>query len=343
MLHTRLFFSVICVASAAAASACAVRVRPSGAVYVRPAPVYVAPAPPPPRPVYVAAAPPPAYPAQPAPAGYQPPPPPAAYPQQQPPPPAQPAAPPVACIDPADRDISDRFEQAMPIGPGATVGCIYRGDVDMFVLTAPAGNAGHVVVYTLRGAHQMAPKMQVLNANRASLDHNSGPSSSEVRGWVHIAGGTSVYLRVSQVHGVNEPYTLTLTAAELTEPGEPNGEYDRATPIKENGFVQAYLSNAANDPSALNDWYRVDVKNDGNLLLDVDMSQDIAPVIEVLNANRRPVGRKSGARSEHVQLPLRVQRGSYFVRIGTYHGVPSAGGGNPPTWLTRPYKLTVSR
>ena len=179
-----------CLASltaAVAASSCAVRVRPNGAVHVRPAPatVYVAPAPapPPPQPVYRTQ-----------------PPPPAAY-----PPPAPPAPPPMACVDPADRDISDRFEQAMPIGPGATVGCTYRGDADVFVVTAPPGNAGHVVVYTLRGAQQMAPVMQVLNANRASLHRHSGPSSSEVKGWIQIAGGTSVYLRVSQIHGANGP------------------------------------------------------------------------------------------------------------------------------------------
>jgi len=323
------------VTAAVAASSCAVRVRPSGAVYVRPAPatVYVAPAPPPPRRAYHAQ---PAYPAQQAPPAYPAqPPPPAAYPP--------PAPPPMACVDPADRDISDRFEQAMPIGPGSTVGCTYRDDTDVFVVTAPAGNAGHILVYTLRGAHDMAPVMQVLDANRASLHRHHGPKSSELKGWIHIAGGTSVYLRVAQVHGANEPYTLTLTATALTEPGEPNGDFERATPLQENGFVQAFLSNAANDPSALNDWYRVDVRQDGNLMLDVDMSQDIAPVLEVLTATRRPVGRKNGARSERIQLPLRVQRGSYYVRVGTYHSVASAGGGDPPTWLTRPYTLTVSR
>ena len=78
-------------------------------------------------------------------------------------------------------------------------------------------------------------------------------------------------------------------------------------------------------------------------MLDVDMSQDIAPVLEVKTAMRRPVARKSGARSERIQLPVHVQRGSYYVRVGTYHSVASAGAGNPPTWLTRPYKLTISR
>ena len=331
-MNRTLSVAMVCLASltaAVAASSCAVRVRPNGAVHVRPAPatVYVAPAPapPPPRPVYRAQPSPPAQP-------------PAAY-----PPSAPPGPPPMACVDPADRDISDRFEQAMPIGPGATVGCTYRGDVDVFVVTAPPGNAGHVVVYTLRGAQQMAPVVQVLDANRSSLHRHSGPSSSELKGWMHIAGGTSVYLRVSQIHGVNEPYTLTLTASALTEPGEPNGELERATPLAENGFVEAYLSNPANDPSALNDWYRVDVKQDGNLMLDVDMSQDIAPVLEVKSAMRRPVARKSGARSERIQLPVHVQRGSYYVRVGTYHAVASAGSGDPPTWLTRPYKLTISR
>jgi len=335
-VNRRLSVVLTCLApltTAVAASSCAVRVRPNGAVHVRPAPatVYVAPAPaPPPKRVYATPAPAPVYNAQP--------PPPAAY-----PPPAPPAPPSTACVDPADRDISDRFEQAMPIGPGPTVGCTYRGDVDAFVVTAPPGNAGHVVVYTLRGAHQMAPVMQVLDANRASLHRHSGPPSSELKGWMHVAGGTSVYLRVSQVHGASEPYTLTLTASALTEPGEPNGDLEQATPIKENGFVEAYLSNPANDPSALNDWYRIDVKQDGALMLDVDMSQDIAPVLEVKTAMRRPVARKSGARSERIQLPVRVQRGSYYVRVGTYHAVASAGAGDPPTWLTRPYKLTISR
>ncbi len=341
-MPTRLFFSVICVASAAAAaSACAVRVRPGGAVYVRPAPVYVAPAPPPPRRVYVASAPPPAYPAQPPPAyPAQPPQPaPAGYQQQQPPP----AQPPVACIDPGERDISDRFEQAMPIGPGVTVGCIYRGDNDLFLVTAPAGNAGHLFTFALRGAHQMAPGIQVLNFNRKSLHIHHVGTSQEARGWVHIAGGTSIYLRVSQVHGANEPYTLTLAATQVTEPGEPNGDLDHATPLTENGFVQAFMSNPANDPSALEDWYRVDVKADGNLTLDVDMSQDVSPHIKVLSAMRRPVGARSGAPGERIQLPLRVQRGSYYVRIGSVVGVPSAGRGDPPSWLTRPYKLTISR
>jgi hypothetical protein len=345
-MHRRLPVALACVAvvTAVAASSCAVRVRPGGAVVVRPAParVYVAPAPaPPPARVYVAPAPPPAQPvyhAQPAPP--QQPPPPAGYPPPAPPPAA---APPPACVDPADRDISDRFEHGMPIGPGTTIGCTHRGDADVFVVAAPPGNAGHVIVYTLRGSHEMAPVMQVLDANRASLHRHHGPRSSELKGWIHVAGGTSVYLRVSQVHGASEPYTLTLAASALTEPGEPNGEIERATPLAENGFVQAYLSNPANDPAALNDWYRVDVTRDGNLTLDCDMSQDIAPVLEVKTAMRRPVVRKSGARSERIQVPVRVQRGTYYVRVGTFHGVASAGAGDPPTWLTRPYKLTLSR
>jgi hypothetical protein len=335
-VNRRLSVALACLVpatAAVAASSCAVRVRPNGAVHVRPAPARVYVAPPPAR-VYVAPAPPPPQPvyhAQPAP---------------QPPPPANdppPAPPPMACVDPADRDISDRFEQALPIGPGATVGCTTRNDADVFIVAAPPGNAGHVLTYALRGAHEMAPVMQVLDANRASLHRHSGPKSSELKGWIHVAGGTSVYLRVSQVHGANEPYTLTLAASALTEPGEPNGDLERATPVEENGFVQAYLSNPANDPSGLNDWYRIDVKQDGNLMLDVDMSQDIAPLLEVKTAMRRPVGRKTGARSERIQLPVRVQRGSYYVRVGTYHFVASAGAGDPPTWLTRPYKLTVSR
>ena len=282
--------------AAVAASSCAVRVRPNGAVHVRPAPatVYVAPAPPPPRPVYRAQ---PAPPAQP-PAAYS--------------PSAPPGPPPMACVDPADRDISDRFEQAMPIGPGATVGCTYRGDADVFVVTAPPGNAGHVVVSPC-AARTRWRRCAGAGRQPPSLHRHSGPSSSELKGWMHIAGGTSVYLRVSQIHGANEPYTLTLSASALTEPGEPNGELERATPLAENGFVEAYLSNPANDPSALNDWYRVDVKQDGNLTLDVDMSQDIAPVLEV-EVRDATAGRPQDGRAQRAHPAARARATRELLR-----------------------------
>jgi hypothetical protein len=238
--------------------------------------------------------------------------------------------------------VSDLYDQAMPIAAtSTTVACTARNDADVFVITAPPGNAGQIVQYALRGQYEMAPIVQVLDANRASLNRQSGPKSSELRGWVHVTGGTPFYLRVSQVHGANEAYTLTLTATALVEPGEPNSDMDRATPIREGTPVQAFLSQAANDPSSLNDWYRLDVTRDGPLTLDVDMSQNIAPVVEVFNTNRRKLAHKSGNRSERIQLGAQVQRGTYYILVRTFHSVASAGAGELPPWLARPYTLLV--
>ena len=73
------------------------------------------------------------------------------------------------------------------------------------------------------------------------------------------------------------------------------------------------------------------------------MSQDIAARVEILNANRRAVNRKSGGRGERIQVVTHVQRGTYYVRIYTIHDLASAGRGDLPPWLDRPYTLTALR
>ena len=107
--------------------------------------------------------------------------------------------------------------------------------------------------------------------------------------------------------------------------------------------MKAFMSNAANDPSSINDWYRIDVRHEGTLTLDVDMSQDVNPMVEILNANRRPVHKQGGARGERIQVVTRVQRGTYYVRVYTIYGLASAGKGDLPPWLERPYTLTALR
>jgi hypothetical protein len=302
-------------------------------VYVAPPPVVIAP-----RPVYVAPPPAVVYAPGPAPAA----PPPADY-GGAPPPQQQPQQEQVTCIDPAERDISDRFDQAMPLAAVATtIACTYRGDVDMFVITAPPAGAGQIIQFSLRGYSQMAPIIDILNGNRAPLHREVGVASGEVRGWIHVAGGTPVYLRISQVHGVNEPYMLATTAVPLPEPGEPNGDIAHATMLSPGTPVQAFASAVANDPSALADWYRIDVAHDGDLMVDLDTSEGIIPMLDVYNANRRPLGRKVGARGERIQLITRVQRGTHYVVVSSPTAVPAAGGGALPPWLARPYTLTAT-
>ena len=232
----------------------------------------------------------------------------------------------------------------MPLAAtSTTVACTARNDTDVFVITAPPGNAGQIVRYSVRGQYEMAPSVQVLDANRSPLHRHYAPKSSELQGWVHVTGGTPFYLRVSQVHGANEAYTLNLAAVAMVEAGEPNSDMEQATLLKEGTPVQAFMSQAANDPRSVDDWYRLDVTRDGPLTVDVDMSQQIAPVVEVFNANRRKLARKSGSRSERIQLGAQVQRGTYYILVRSIHSVASAGAGDLPPWLARPYVLSVVR
>jgi hypothetical protein len=129
----------------------------------------------------------------------------------------------------------------------------------------------------------------------------------------------------------------------MVDPGEPNSDMNQATPLREGTPLQAFMSRAANDPGSVNDWYRLDVTRDGPLTLDLDMSQQIAPVIEVFNANRRKVAHKSGTRSERIQASAQVQRGTYYILIRSIHNVPSSGDGDLPPWIARPYVLSVTR
>ena len=186
--------------------------------------------------------------------------------------------------------------------------------------------------------------MAILNANRATVYRESTGRGIEHRGWVHVKGGTQFYVRVSNIYsGVQGPYTLTLSSTPLAEPSEPNGDMESATLLKEGGSVKAFMSQAANDPSSINDWYRIDVHHDGNLSLDVDMSQGVVPQVEIFNANRKPVHRQGGARGERIQVVTRVPRGTYYVRVYTYSSQASAGQGDLPPWLDRPYTLTALR
>lgn len=344
---------LVCVGSLPlAVCGCTVGVQPQPVAYGPPPPRYAPPPPPPryapPPPQYAPPPPPGAYPPPPPPtATYQPPPPAAGYPppppgpSQSPPPPPAPTG---ACIDPGPRDISNRFEQAMPLSTNsATVGCLNGQDVDLFLVTTTPSNAGEVVRFSLRGGQGYQPVVQILNANRASLYRESAGRGMEQRGWVHVKGGTQFYVRVSWVHNVPESYTLTLSSTALVEPGEPNGDLESATLLKEGGSVKAFMSNAANDPSSISDWYRIDVHHDGNLSLDVDMSQGVVPQVDVFNANRRPLHHQTGARGERIQVVTRVQRGTHYVRVSTYSGLESAGKGELPPRLDRPYTLTVLR
>jgi hypothetical protein len=292
---------------------------------------------PPPR--RYAPPPPPGY--RPPPPGYAQAPPPAGYPAPPPAPSAPPS--PGPCIDPGPQDIPDLFDRPAPISAGSTiVGCIARGDADLFLVSVPPGAAGQLVVFSLRGANEMAPVIRVFDANRKQIDQVNRGAHQELRGWAYVAGGSQFFLRVGQIHGANEAYTLTTSATPLAEAGEPNNDAERAMPLVPGRAVSAFLAGPLNDPGAIDDWYRIDARRDGDMAIDIDMSQGIVPMVKLFDVNRREVTRQSAGAGERFRFQAKVRRGVYHLKLGSIHRVPAAGENDPPQALTRPYVITLA-
>lgn len=284
---------------------------------------------PPPRVVY---APPP-----------QPGPPPPGAPSQQPPPtPNQYAAAGPACSDPGERDFPDRYDQAVAIEPQSqTVGCMAYKDADMFVVTPPAAKGGQIIRVSLRGQNKMAPFITLFDGDRRQLTHFFTPASVEARGWVHASGGKPIYVQVTAEMWTTDTYTLTVTTEPLADATEPNDDMSMATPLREGVSVKAFMSDVANNPGAVGDWYRIDLAHEGPVTIDLDMSPGVAPRIALFDADRKPVGARFGGAGEVIHLPLKLRRGVYYAKVDSYGSIASAGGGDVPARLTRPYTITV--
>jgi hypothetical protein len=249
------------------------------------------------------------------------------------------------CADPGDRDFADEFDGASPIeATSTTVGCTSRGDVDVFAARAPqAPGGGALIRFRLRGDREMAPLLEIYDSNRKKEHRQQGGKGQELTGWFLAAPGSTVHVRVAQVHGVDESYSLALEASPLGEEGEPNASADDATRLPEAGSARGFMAVAINDPDSLADWYRIEVSRPGMLKIDLDMSESIAAKAELMDGNRKRVARTSGGRSERLQLEATVKKGTYFLSLGSIHHVDSAGKGEVPSFLTRPYVITTSR
>ena len=246
------------------------------------------------------------------------------------------------CSDPGARDFPNRFDQAVPIeGQSQTVGCIFLRDVDTFVVTPPPAKGGQIIRFSLRGQNRMAPIIRLFDADRKKLAEFGAPATGEARGWVHAAGGKPIYVEVYEDVGITDTYVLTLTTEPLPDAGEPNGEMAKATPLREGGSVTAFMSEVANDPIALSDWYRIDVTHAGPVTIDVDMSPGVAPQIDVFDNDRKHVGGRFGDRGERIHVSMNLHRGVYFAKVGSFFGISSAGACDLAARLTKPYTISI--
>lgn len=148
-------------------------------------------------------------------------------------------------------------------------------------------------------------------------------------------------MQVDEEYGSTDTYTLALTAEPLADTGEPNDTRENATPLPEGGSVTAFLSEVANDPKALLDAYRFEMTHNGPVTFDVDMSPGVAPRLEVRDIDRKHVGGQFGDYGERIHVPLQLRRGTYYLSVSSFFGMSSAGGGDLPARLTRPYTISA--
>jgi len=222
-----------------------------------------------------------------------------------------------------------------------TVGCVMPNDADMFVVTAPPAKAGVVIRFSLRGSDKITPRVQIYDADRKSHLVDYGPASGEVRGWVHVAGDTTIYIKAAQLQSFKGQYTLTLTAEPLNDPDEPNDDIDHPTAVQQGKAVKSFISAEMNNVGSAVDYYKVDVRHDGAVTLDLDMIQGVDPTIVVFDADRKQVGRQYGQVSEHMHFTLKLKHGLHYVKIFPYSNLSSTGTGELPVRLERQYQFTI--
>jgi hypothetical protein len=259
------------------------------------------------------------------------------------PPPSAPPPAPVqvasVCADPSAREITDLHDQAMPLAPSSTLtSCLSRDDFDVLTIAVPPNRGGSIVRFEMTSGPEVATSIEVLDANRKRAHIHNARHGEIQRGWAHVAGGTSVFLRVSHRNAVDAPYTLVVSTEAVTEDSEPNDSLETATPLQ--GKAVGYLTRALN-VETLEDWYSLDVTS-GALTLTLDMSQGVSPRITVYDANRKRVAGTGGGRGERIQLDAKVRPGRYYIKLDTPHTVPSADDGDAAQAIVRPYTLTAT-
>jgi hypothetical protein len=252
---------------------------------------------------------------------------------------------PIPCADPGDRDFGDVLPLPTSLdSTSTTVGCLTSADRDLFQITVPRGDAGWLVTYDQRGHGGLRPWVQLLDGSGRDLGRVDSGADAVGRGWVHVAGATSIYLRVGHDDGSSGAYTLHVATTALPDPDEPDSSASTATPLALGAPASGYLSRAVNSEDDGDDWFVVRIGAPGKLAIDVDLSQGVMATVTLLDGRHQRIASRASEPGEHVRLPAKVRAaGFYYVQLRGSQPLPSSGRGEVPPALIRPYTLTVTR
>jgi hypothetical protein len=248
------------------------------------------------------------------------------------------------CIDGVG-DIANEFDgaTALPL-PSATVICIAKGDTDVFTITAPGTTGASLITYDIKQLtnEKLAPKIAMFDGNRKRESENQGSRSQHIRGWIVLQAGTTMYLRVGQVHRDEGKLGLTMNVAPIADPFEPNDTRDNAKPY--GAQINAIMNRALNNDDATSDWYTFDVTRPGPVNLSIDAAEGIATKAAISDGNRKVVNRKQGSRGERIEWSYNAKApGTYHLEVSSVHRIATSGRDDVPSFLTRPYVLTITQ
>ncbi len=263
--------------------------------------------------------------------------------------------PPVAeCPQEAGGDAPDGIDGAIQLQVGDNPGCFAVGDKrDTFALQSPEDQFTlYKISYEGHAGAQGCFEMWDAEKKQASwTDRCASGAGASKTAWAIVAPNSRWFLQVHDLSGNagSEPraYKLSLEAVPVKDDDEPNGTPDEAKPVVFGQARASYFFQALNAPAPELDYFEFDMSKAGKVavaLEDVDPAVQFA--VKILAANGKVViekGAASAGASHSVETKLSAGNFRIELRNIAGAGTPPVGGGDPPGYATKPYKLTVSK
>jgi len=221
-----------------------------------------------------------------------------------------------------------KFSQAaeIPIDAKIQAYIFPAGDYDWFKVNITS--AGVLNISVTNVPTYMRPRIKLYDANGEYITYVTGATGKNTTLTRDVRKGI-YYIRIDDYNGRSHvsPYTLTASLLEVADAYEPNHDIAHAAEIPL-GSYNAYIF-----PSGDNDYFKVNVTEDGRLKVSVtNVPTYMRPRIELYNANRGYITGITGLTGSNTTLTRDILAGVYFVRIEDYNGKRHID----------PYTLTIS-
>ncbi|MEI7672301.1 MAG: putative Ig domain-containing protein, partial [Deltaproteobacteria bacterium] len=240
-----------------------------------------------------------------------------------------------------DSEMATDIPLDTPVTPAPVTGTIDpANDTDWyrFYINSP----GIVTISHTNVPSPIISEMWVYNADKTEIGYhgttNAGDDNvltltltREGYYWVKLAGG--------QNNVSTSAYTLRVTHTPVVDAGEPNNNNGTATRLGQN-TIQGYIFDPADE-----DWYRVYVREPGNLVISLDaMPEVIKPRLQLYDADRNPKGEwlatNAGQKGDSLVTFAVATPGFYFIQI--YDQGYDDGTGYRRHYSASPYTLRIT-